>query len=597
MKVAHEVYNKKIKEYTSEKESLQKKSSVISAIRLALFAIIIAGGYFFYSREDYLKLGISIALGAVLFVVIAIYHGIQKNKIKRIKLFIKVNEDALKRLSNEWKSFEDKGEEFVRENHGFTNDLDIFGQSSLFQWINTTVTSFGRKNLAESLSLKTENKSEIIKEKQEAIKELADNVDWRQKLIVDAKLISSDTTSTRGLIAWANTPMKITFTMKVIPYLFLAITYGFIIVAILGRIPASVVILALIMNFFAIKFLTKDFEEQIDLFSKQKRNIHAYSVILEDIENKSFKSKYLKDLKITLNSEAYSCKKEMKDLKNLLAWVGDSKMNAYYFILNILTFSDVFIVCNLEKWREKNGSKISDWLNIMGEFEALSSISNIAFENEDEWSYPTISKNVVFKGQDVAHPLLGSEAKANTFKLDKEGVCLITGSNMSGKSTFLRTIGLNMVLAYIGAPVRGKEVMCGQYSIYTCMRTKDNLEERISSFYAEIMRIKKIVEAVKSGEKVFFLLDEIFKGTNSEDRHTGATVLIKQLHESGAVGLVSTHDLELCDLENKYTWLRNYNFREFYEKNEIKFDYVLREGKSQTRNAIHLMKLAGLKID
>ena len=595
MKKAEKYYKEKIKNSLEIKKQLQKKCSVIAIVRLLLVAFIGGISYIFYSKQNYLEVFISLALGFIVFVIIAIYHGKIKNKIDRLDILIDLNEKGLMRINYEWKKFEDKGDEYIRENHAFTNDLDIFGQNSLFQWINSTVTSFGRKSLVDIISLRKSFLFGNIEDVQDAIKELAENIDWRQKLITDARIISKDVSDTRDLISWANTEMKVNFTMKYIPYIFLTITYSLIILCVLGKIPISLILLVLIMNYCAIKFLTKDYEKQIELFSNQKRNIYAYSVILEDIEEKEFKSNYLNKLKSNLKSQSYSCEKEMKDLKKLLDWVGDSKKNAYYFILNILTFSDVFIVCNLEKWRQKNGCKISDWLNIMGEFEALCSISNIPYENE-EWTYPIVNTNYVFEGNDIGHPLLTSEAKCNDFKLNKNNVCLITGSNMSGKSTFLRTIGINMILAYIGAPVRGKNVKCGKYNIYTCMRTKDNLEERISSFYAEIMRIKKIVEAVRKGEKVFFLLDEIFKGTNSEDRHTGATVLIKQLQNSGAVGLVSTHDLDLCNLEKSYDWLKNYNFREYYENNEIKFDYVLRKGKSETRNAIHLMRLAGIKI-
>ena len=153
------------------------------------------------------------------------------------------------------------------------------------------------------------------------------------------------------------------------------------------------------------------------------------------------------------------------------------------------------------------------------------------------------------------------------------------------------------MLAYIGAPVCASKFSCSVMKIYTCMRTKDNLEESISSFYAEILRIKQLITACKNKEKVFFLLDEIFKGTNSEDRYTGAKILIKQLIKYGSSGFVSTHDFELCDMENNHTEIVNYNFREYYEENKIKFDYKIRKGRSTTRNAIHLMKLAGIEIE
>ena len=224
------------------------------------------------------------------------------------------------------------------------------------------------------------------------------------------------------------------------------------------------------------------------------------------------------------------------------------------------------------------------------------SLSTLAFEHE-EWVYPTISGVNEIEAKSLAHPLLGDRAKSNDFNLyGSEKVALITGSNMSGKSTFLRTIGFNMILTYLGLPTCSKEFKCGISNIYTCMRTQDNLEENISSFYAEILRIKLVIEAAKSGEKVFFLLDEIFKGTNSRDRHIGATVLVKQLAQNGAIGLLSTHDLELCDLEKENKEIGNFNFREYYEDNKIKFDYKLRVGKSETQNAIHLMKLAGIEF-
>ena len=198
----------------------------------------------------------------------------------------------------------------------------------------------------------------------------------------------------------------------------------------------------------------------------------------------------------------------------------------------------------------------------------------------------------------IRHPLIGERAVANSYSLrNPKQITLITGSNMSGKSTFLRTIGINLVLSYVGAPCAAERFRTSIMNIYTCMRTKDNLEESISSFYAEILRIKLLIEACKRGEKVFFLLDEIFKGTNSKDRHTGATVLVKQLADNGAMGLLSTHDLELCDLEEEMKEVENYNFREYYKDNKIHFDYKIRQGKSVTQNAVYLMKLAGIDIN
>lgn len=204
----------------------------------------------------------------------------------------------------------------------------------------------------------------------------------------------------------------------------------------------------------------------------------------------------------------------------------------------------------------------------------------------------------MFNAKSMAHPLLGDRAVCNDLTLKKpSNIVLITGSNMSGKSTLLRTAGVNLVLAYAGAPVRAKKFSCSIMNIYTCMRISDNLEENISSFYGEILRIKGIVEACGRGEQVFFLLDEIFKGTNSIDRHLGAKILIKNLENGKTCGMVSTHDLELAEMEEESGGkIKNYHFKEYYEDGKIKFDYKLRTGVSTTRNALYLMKMAGIDI-
>jgi DNA mismatch repair ATPase MutS len=229
--------------------------------------------------------------------------------------------------------------------------------------------------------------------------------------------------------------------------------------------------------------------------------------------------------------------------------------------------------------------------------EALASLSIIAFDNAD-WAQPEfITDKLAVNASELAHPLLPKSRVSNDAQLGlPHSILLITGSNMSGKSTYLRTIGLNLVLAYAGAPVCAKSFSCSIMNIYTCMRISDNLEKNISSFYAEIIRIKKIVSAAKKGERVFFLMDEIFKGTNSFDRHLGAETLVNMLSRQNAVGLVSTHDLELGELEEQNPKVKNYHFLEHYKNNEICFDYRLRPGVSTTRNAIYLMKLAGIEF-
>ena len=594
---AEKYYSKNIKDSNKKIELLNKSINIIGWLRLVVVICILALSYYLYSKLGVSYAILGIILGIVVFMIMANYHNKKITARDKVLIEIEFNEKGLKRLNGQYKDFEDVGDDLVKENHPFANDIDIFGKSSLFQMINTTRTKAGRKRLGEILSLDKLPTKEEIKKRQEATCELAKKIEWRKKLYVNATFKKKKNGELNELLDWCNSESKNAMPKVIISCLFILITFIVIFLCISGVFPITYLILDFMVNFVVIKFLTRDKTEAIYLFQKVKYDVKAYSNILIAIEDEEFKSSYLNEYKNKLNNKSGSCKDAMKKLSNLLDWIGDSAGNAYFFIFNVVLFADVFILYNLNNWKINYGKELSKWLEVMGEFEAISSISNLYFDNDD-WSFAEISETNEIKALDMAHPLIGERAVANSYDLEyPKKITLITGSNMSGKSTFLRTVGVNLVLAYIGAPSRAKKFKCSIMNIYTCMRTKDNLEESISSFYAEILRIKLIIEACRKGKKVFFLLDEIFKGTNSKDRHTGATVLIKQLSQNGAMGLLSTHDLELCDLEKEMQELKNYNFREYYEDNKIKFDYKLRKGRSTTQNAVYLMKLAGIEIN
>jgi len=597
MSRAESFYNDNIKNAKKNITTLTKSINMIGWIRLFIVLIGAFSTYKLYNYGGFIYAIITALAFVLIFLIVAIIHGNKINERDRQNCIIEINEKGLKRLDGRYREFEDKGKDLIEEKDPFCEDLDIFGQNSLFQMINTTRTEAGRKILGKILSLKELPKRNEIIEKQKAIKELGDKAEWRQKLYIDATFKKKSDENLDELIKWCKKKKNAGNFSLIIAGIFMIITMTMIFLAIVKIIPFSALILDLMVNFCVIKFLTKDKEGVIDLFNSSKYSIKAYANTLSLIEDEEFNSEYLKKLKGKLKEDnKVSCKEEMKKLSSLMDWIGDSTSNAYYFIINVLAFADVFIIYNLNRWREKNGEKVEKWIEVMGEFDALSSISNISFDHDD-WCLGEISNDKEVIAKEVAHPLIGERAVANDYELKSpKKITLITGSNMSGKSTFLRTIGINLVLTYIGAPACTKEFKCGIMNIYTCMRTKDNLEESISSFYAEILRIKLIIEACKKGEDVFFLLDEIFKGTNSRDRHIGATVLVKQLAQNGAIGLLSTHDLELCDLEKENKEIGNFNFREYYEDNKIKFDYKLRKGKSETQNAVYLMKLAGIDI-
>ncbi|MBN1037561.1 DNA mismatch repair protein MutS [Clostridium sp. ZS1] len=594
MSKSNEFYKSTLKENVAQRQLLIKKINIISVIRLVIVLFMLVIDYLLYKANNYMAIIFITIVLLTMFIITALHHSNKLRDKNITDILIDINQRGIDRINGEFKKFEDNGEEYLNYKHKFINDLNIFGSNSLFQLTNATVTSGGKNRLSEILRIKQNiNKNEILM-RQEAIKELSSKVQWRQKIIVKGLMNRSSKFNLDDLISWGKEESKVSKINIIISCIFIVTNFVSIFLALSTIVPWSFVLLVFMVDFVVLKMLTKSINKDIVLFNNIKQDIIGYSEILELIEDENFNSEYLKELKNKISHKEVSCKREMKKLANLAEWIGDSSYNAYYLVINILFFSDVFIMNNLEKWRKTNGLRLMEWLNVMNEFDALNSISNIAFDHE-EWVYPNILETSEVYGEDIGHPLIGDKAVKNSFSLNGiQKVALITGSNMSGKSTFLRSIGCNLVLSYIGAPVCAKRFNCGIMSLYTCITTRDSLEESISSFYAEILRIKILIEACKRGEKVFFLLDEIFKGTNSRDRHTGATVLINQLMKYGAIGLVSTHDLELCDLEKEDNKIINYNFREFYEDDKIKFDYILRRGKSETQNAINLMKLAGI---
>jgi DNA mismatch repair ATPase MutS len=321
--------------------------------------------------------------------------------------------------------------------------------------------------------------------------------------------------------------------------------------------------------------------------------------MMKRFEKHNFKSSHIKKIKDGIkNKKGLEVFKQIDKLSSIIDSISNRR-NLFYAFFNILALWDFQNIIALERWKQKSGHLLKKWFDALGKIEALASLAVIRFENP-EWVMPSICEEneTILAAKDIGHPLLTGKRIYNDFTIDnKIKVLLITGSNMSGKSTLLRTAGINLVLAYAGAPVCARWFQASLMEINTCMRVSDNLGENISSFYAEILRIKKIVTEADTGRRVFFLLDEIFKGTNSLDRHTGAKVLINKLCLTNSIGLVSTHDLELCELERENDKIINYHFQEYYKDGRIYFDYKLRPGPSTTRNARYLMHLAGIDVD
>jgi DNA mismatch repair ATPase MutS len=512
-----------------------------------------------------------------------------------------INEHSLWRLDGRWTTFLDTGNEFRDDSHPYTSDLDIFGQGSLFQWINITQTYLGRKKLWQLLTVPPDP-IPVIRERQAAIMELAKSLKWRQRFLAYGIAAKDKMCDPDFLIKWVHDRNPF-FSKKVVILILGALpilTIGSIIVHYSAHsIPLYIPIFMLLFQYGLLKLGSKKRKLILAKAGEYEKNLQLYASLLRQILKKDYQSSYLQRLKHKLfSSDKQSASRQLIKLAKIIELI-DSRYNAFYLFLNIITLCDYQCLIALECWKRSAGDSLKDWLETIAEFEALASLATIQYDHP-EWATPEfISGTPLVTAEGLGHPLLTETLRVtNPLQIGNQiKVLLVTGSNMSGKSTYLRTAGINLVLAYTGAPVCAKSFCCTPLDIYTCMRISDNLEKNISSFYAEILRIKAIVEATAGSRPIFFLLDEIFKGTNSLDRHTGAKILIKKLIQNDAIGLVSTHDLELGELAEEQSSVKNYHFQEHFKDNQLNFDYQLRPGLSKTRNALYLMKAAGIIVD
>ena len=594
-------YELRGKKYSILEKKQLETIKFYSALRLLIFLAASIFSYILYKKDQYIILFALDFIFLVLFIGLAYVHSKLIERNRKVNLLKGINERAIDALEGKWREFEDKGEEYINKDHPYGADLDIFGKGSLFQWINNTTTPLGRKRLSDVLNGNISFDVHAIKQRQDAIKELALRLNWRQSFVVEGLMVKDYMRDSIELLSWCKKKDEL-FISKIfkliITLLPLCTIISIALFFVFRAIPIYVMELFVLVNVAALQWGKSKRNEALDIIYQYKTNIRIYENMLYSIEQSKFESKYLNNLKAKyLGKSKHECSKQIKALTKIVEKMSDRR-NAIYIVLNIVTLRDYHLIYSLENWKKNYGNNIELWLEGIAHFEELISLANIN-SNNPNWCIPEITEeDTCVKVKAIAHPLIGKRAVKNDLWIDKnKSIMLVTGSNMSGKSTFLRTIGINLILAYIGTAVLAENFKASIMKIYTCMRTGDDLEQNISSFYAEILRVKKLIDGTKAESPIFFLLDEIFKGTNSKDRHAGAEILINQLSKENAVGLVSTHDLELCDIEKKNSKVINYHFREYYKNNEIYFDYKLRMGSSTTQNALYLMQMAGIDIE
>ena len=588
-----ESYTSRKIQFSAEFENLKKKYNLISFLRLLciLFALV---SLFYYIKTQQPLFEITAIILVIIFIILIRFHSKLSNRIKHLEALISINENEILFLKKEKIPFEN-GIEFTDFSHPYSYDLDIFGENSLFQNINRTYTFIGKKILSQRLLGILPNDEILLN--QVAIKELSKDLDWRQKFAAFAKSAEDNESFYTTLLRWCSfnseSLSRISVVLSFVLPILLWCTLG------LYFITSNTIFLSIFSFIFTVNlgFLGL-FTKRILLENTQSPNIDKvikqYGLLLEIIEKKDFDSEKLKRLKQKLTTSDGTSSAKIKQLSELF-----SRMDSIGNIVAAVIFNGLFLFHfhNLRaiiQWKKSNALALENWLAVIGEFEMLNSLANFTFNNP-QFAFPTLNSNYEILFSNLSHPLLNENSRiGNDISFNPQAFTILTGSNMSGKSTFLRSLGVNMVLAGIGAPVCANQANVHPLSVLVSMRLSDSLSDSESYFYAEIKRLKLIIDALND-ERSFVLLDEILRGTNSDDKRNGTIEFIKNIINKNAIGVIATHDIEVCLTTDEFpNQLTNRCFEVEISNDDLHFDYKLYNGICKNKSATFLMKKMGV---
>jgi hypothetical protein len=586
-------YSTKSKSYSQELSKINKKYNTISLLRL-LSIVVFLGSLYYYIQNSEIIFIISAVFFFAAFIILMRIHSKLLFEKKINSALVGINENEISYLEKKAIPFEN-GQEFNDFHHPYAYDLDIFGEHSLFQNLNRTATFIGKKKLANQLLTLSPNE-EIIRN-QTAVKELSEKLDWRQNFLALAIISKDSKASYEGLMKWskfqsASLSKGAIVLSYITPLLFLGILVSYIITN--EAILLSYLSYVFILNLVIMGAFFKRIQIEIANAEDIDKVISQYGLLLKKIEEESFHSEKLIDLQQKLKFKAENASLHIKKLSELF-----SNMDTIGNLLTASLFNGTFlfnlhVLKKLLNWKKEHATAMEEWLDVIGEFEMLNSLANFAYNNTD-FVYPTLNTEFKIDFSDLSHPLLNAKTRVgNEVAFHPQSFMILTGSNMSGKSTFLRSLGINMVLSGMGSVVCAKEANVHPLPVLVSMRLSDSLSDSESYFFAEIKRLKQIMDELE-GNAAFVLLDEILRGTNSDDKRNGTIEVVKKVIAHKAIGAIATHDIEVCLTTNEYPdILTNKCFEVEIVNDELHFDYKLRDGICKNKSATFLMKKMGV---
>lgn len=537
-------------------------------------------------------------LPVAVFIALMVRHQSVLGEIERLSRSVKFYERGLARIDDRWSGSGETGEQFADRSHAYAEDLDLFGQGSLFQLLSTARTQGGEAKLSDWLKAPAEVGE--IRARQVAVEELRLRLDLRE----DLSLLGAEVRAgihTEEVVAWGKaSPVFTANRIRALKIMALiagvsAVATVIIWLAFGPRLPmlAALIVLTLFYSRYggAIKQI-------ISAVERPSRDLNLLAEILARLEREPVTSPKLVALRSKLDTEGLPPSKQIEKLNRLLDILGWTK-NQFFAPIAFLLLLPAQVALSVERWRQTTGSHIGDWLDTVAEIEALNSLANFAFERPNNPFPEIVEPEACFDGESLGHPLIAAvHCVRNDVRLDsRQQLLIVSGSNMSGKSTLMRTVGINVVLALAGAPVCARRLRVSPLTIGASIHILDSLQSGASRFYAEITRLKQIVELTNGKLPLLFLLDEILSGTNSHDRRIGAEAVVRGLVERGAIGLVTTHDLALTRIaESLGQRAVNVHFEDRLENGKMMFDYRMQSGVVQRSNALELMRAVGIEV-
>jgi len=574
--------------FEKEYSSLKKKLATSSTLRLLVFLGTSLGVYFFFNNTN--AVIVIAVLGIAIFLYLISKHTDLQHKRDLTKALIKINKIELKVLNGDFFDL-DEGKEFIDSNHYYSYDIDLFGRGSFFQYLNRTVTREGKFELADTL---LSNDISQIEFKQNGIKELSQMPKWRQQFSAMASLTKVQY-SANLIVRWIHNykpvfPKFISF----LPLLFSAISFSLIVLLAFNIINFQVPVIwffaGLVFSGLYLKKVNNLYEEA----TKAKDTFRQYHHLLDKIETAKFTSLILEEKQQAIQRESQKASQIFAQFSKTLDALDQRNNLLIAIVANGFLLRDLKICFKIEKWIQNYKYQVENWFEDIAFFDAQNTLANYAFNNPKA-VYPKLHKRgSIINATNLGHPLIKSEERVNNdFNIKQQNFYIVTGANMAGKSTFLRTVSISIVMANVGLPVFASSFDYAPIKLITSMRTTDSLADDESYFFSELKRLKFIVDTIDpslSEENYFIILDEILKGTNSTDKAIGSKKFVTKLVASNSTGIIATHDLSLCEIEKDLTQIKNYYFDAEIINNELHFDYKLKEGICKNMNASFLLK-------